>query len=169
MENRSIRFVAALVAALGLAWTAMSVQAQPEPPSLRDISAQQIRLRAQVVAGKGPFKDLSAPERKALVAKQDRILLLLDGVEDIEQLRPEHRVEVFNTIEWVKATVTKAEDERMVCEFARTVGSNRAKSVCMTAKQQREHRENARNSLNRGQMCNVGQVQCLGEARNPGL
>lgn len=154
----------AFSAVLAFATAAMLAQAQPGQPTLRDISAQQIELRGKVIAGKGPFKDLSQGERDALVAKQNRVLELIQGVDNIEDLRPEARVEVFNNIEWVKAAVTKAEDERMVCEYVKVTGSHRLKSVCMTAKQQREHRENARSSLNRGQKCNVSRELCIGES-----
>ena len=140
--------------------------ADPQQLTIRDILTQQTQLRAQVVAGKGAFKDMATAERRALVERQDRVLAMLGSVETLEQMRPDQRTEVFNDLEWIKAAITQAEDDRMVCEYTRIAGSNRMKSVCMTARQQREHREQARATLGREGMCNQSALICTGEERN---
>jgi hypothetical protein len=125
-------------------------------PTVRQVVDQQTDLRSQVIAKKGAFKDLTDIERDELVKKQNRILQLLDSRDDVQQLRAEEKIELFNHLEWVSATVRKAEEDRQVCERSRTVGSNRFQTVCMTAKQYREHKERARQGLRTAVKCQGG-------------
>lgn len=157
-----------LIAGLVLSFVSVAALASADPQQLtiRDIMTQQTQLRQQVIAGKGAFKDMSKAERDALVERQNRVLEMLGGRETIDDMAPDQRTVVFNDLEWIKAAVTKAEDDRMICEYTRISGSNRMKSVCMTAKQQRENQERARSTLNRGQMCGESSLACLGDERN---
>ncbi len=164
----ALKFLVA-VAALSLAAASAFASVDPQQLTIRDIVTQQTQLRAQVAAGKGAFKDMEKRDRVALMERQDRVIQMLGGSETLDEMAPDQRTVVFNDLEWIKAAVTKAEDERMVCEYTRAVGSNRMKSVCMTAKQQREHQERARSSLNRGQMCGESSLACTGDVRNSGL
>lgn len=142
--------------------------ADPQQLLVRDILTQQTQLRSQVIAGKGAFKDMSNADRQVLAERQGRVLQTLGSLQDLDELAPDQRIVVFNDLEWIKAAVTKAEDDRKVCEYTRTVGSNRMRSVCMTAKEQREHRDGARSTLNRGQMCTESSLACLGDIKNSG-
>lgn len=135
-------------------------------PTLRQIVEQQTRLRGEVAAKKGAFKDLTETERAALIQTQTRILSLLEGRDAIEQLRAEEKIELFNHLEQVSATVRQAEDDRQVCERSRTVGSNRFQVVCMTAKQYREHKERAQQSLRTALKCGGADIE--GCKKEPG-
>lgn len=139
--------LSATVALPASAQTAAAPAAETQQPTVRQIVDQQRQLRADVLAKKGAFKDLTQIERDELTKKQDRILQLLEGRDDVSQLRAEERVELFNHLEWVSAVVRNAEEDRKVCERSRTVGSNRFQVVCMTAKEYREHKERARQSM----------------------
>ncbi len=150
-----------------LTWGALALaSADPQQLTIRDILTQQTQLRAQVVAGKGAFKDMSKAERAALVERQDRVLQMLGGLETLETMAPDQRTIVFNDLEWIKAVVAKAEDDRMVCEYTKIAGSNRMKSVCMTAREQREQRDKARRLLDNGQACGESTLGCLGDVPN---
>jgi hypothetical protein len=154
MKVRSLSLILILVSLL--TWGALALaSADPQQLTIRDILTQQTQLRAQVVAGKGAFKDMSKAERAALVERQDRVLQMLGGLQTLEDMAPDQRTIVFNDLEWIKATVTQAEDDRMVCEHTRIAGSNRVQSVCMTAKQQRENREGSQDSLRRTFKCDT--------------
>lgn len=137
----------ALSAALVMTSMVVMAAADPQQLTIRDIVTQQTQLRSQVTAGKGAFKDMSKAERKALAERQDRVLQMLGGNQTLDEMPPDQRTLVFNDLEWIKAAVTKAEDERLICEYTRTVGSNRMTSVCMTAKEQREYRDGSQKSL----------------------
>jgi hypothetical protein len=109
---------------------------------------------------------MSKAERSALVERQDRVLQMLGGLETLETMAPDQRTIVFNDLEWIKAAVTQAEDDRMVCEYTKIAGSNRMKSVCMTAREQREQRDKARRLLDNGQACGESTLGCLGDVPN---
>ncbi|MEQ1513467.1 MAG: hypothetical protein ABL934_12435, partial [Lysobacteraceae bacterium] len=153
MKHVSTFRLAALAALLGMTSLAVMAAVDPQELTIRDIVTQQTQLRQQVVAGKGAFKDMSKAERNALAERQDRVLQMLGGSQTMEDMPPDQRTVVFNDLEWIKAAVTKAEDERMICEYTRTVGSNRMVSVCMTAKAQRENRDGAHQSLRTTYKC----------------
>lgn len=149
----------ALSAVLVMTSMVAMAAADPQQLTIRDIVTQQTQLRAQVTAGKGAFKDLSKTERQALIERQDRVLQMLGGAQTLDEMPPDQRTVVFNELEWIKAAVTKAEDERKVCEYTRAVGSNRMVSVCMTAKEQREYREGSQQSLRTKFKCD----ECRGD------
>lgn len=153
----AISMAIAIAAAFLLpASTVSAAAAETSEPTVRQIVDQQTDLRNQALAKKGAFKDLTDSEREELIKKQNHILQLLDGRDDVQQLRVEEKIELFNDLEWVSATVRKAEEDRQICERSRTVGSNRYQTVCMTARQYREHKERARQSLRTTVKCNGG-------------
>jgi hypothetical protein len=152
--STAVALSAASIAAF--AWPAFSqtpaaagvqADAPPAQPTLQQIVAQQIQLRGQVAGKRGAFKDISESDRERLLKQQNRLLALLEGRNSIDALRPEERVEVFNVLQEVNAAVTKAEDERKICERTRLTGSHRFQVVCMTAKEYREHKDDAQKSL----------------------
>jgi hypothetical protein len=150
-----MRFHLTLAAALAMALMASTTFASVDNQSLQlqDIREQQSQLQIQVRAGKGAFKDMSESERRELLAKQDRVLTLLQGKQSAGELSVDDRLEVFNTLEEIKGAVAKAEDERKICKRTKTVTSNVPQVVCMTAAQQREQQERARNMMQRAQKC----------------
>lgn len=153
-----------LFSALAVSWIGAAPTAKAAdgpPPSLSAIAAQQTALRADVIAGRGAVKDLDKAQRDQLVIAQDRVLALVQGKTDVAELPEPERLELFNKIEWIKAAVTKADDERKVCQRVKTIGSNRVQVVCTTVAEQRRQREGAKESLSRPQMCN--QPPCGGE------
>jgi hypothetical protein len=156
----AISMVVAIAVAFGLPVAAESTAApavastvETPQPTVRQIVDQQTDLRSQVLAKKGAFKDLTDIERGELIKKQNRILQLLDSRDDVQQLRAEEKIELFNHLEWVSATVRNAEEDRQICERSRTVGSNRFQTVCMTARQYREHKERSRQSMRTAVKC----------------
>jgi hypothetical protein len=129
-------------------------------PTRDEILAQQREIRAEVVAKKGAFKDLSQAERDNLVQVQDRVITLLEANASIDDLNADQRIALFNDIEHVIAAVKNAENNRKICERSRSVGSNRHQVVCMTALEYQRYQERTRNSLRRGQQCNTSAAAC---------
>lgn len=150
-----------LLLAAGLSIVASNAMADAtREPTLQDIVSEQTSLRAKVVSGKGAFKDMDRSERDELAKHQQRVIDTLAGVSSLEELRGDQRADVFNELEWIKAAITKAEDDRMVCEYTSSVGSNRRESKCMSTRRQRELREQSKNTLQQAQTC--GDEGCRG-------
>ncbi len=133
---------------------ALEMDATKTLPAPADVLASQQQLRVALDARQGAFKELDDDERAAIIQKQVAIFRLLEGKDAIEALNEPQRVELFNHLEWIKAAVTRAEDNRKICEKVKAVGSNRMQLVCTTAGQQRQDRERARDMLERPQTCN---------------
>ena len=105
------------------------------------IVAQQNEIRQAAQQRSGRYKDMAGADRDRLLQVQDRVLGRLDGRTSTTELPRADQVALFNDLEEISALVNKAEDDRMICERSRPIGSNRPVSVCKTVAQRREERE----------------------------
>ncbi|MDR7100340.1 hypothetical protein J2X04_002721 [Lysobacter niabensis] len=141
----------ALVLVLAFAIPAL---ASAEELKFEAIRAQQATIRAGVEAhSAAPYKELSAPERAELLARQATVLELINGKQSENELTDQQRTEVSTTLAWIDAKLKEAQDDRMVCERRTVLGSNRKERVCMTAAQMRAAREAARELMDRSGGC----------------
>lgn len=113
------------------------------------IRSQQAEIRAGVEARDGLYKDLPSHTRSELLAKQSMLLRLMEGKQSTSDLNEDQKMEVFNTLEWIEATVNDAKDERLICERRQILGSTRKERVCKTAGQLRMEHEAARERMDR--------------------
>ncbi|MCH6482776.1 hypothetical protein MMG85_04255 [Pseudoxanthomonas sp. LH2527] len=123
---------------------------------LGEIRKEQMSYRQQAMDKTGPFKDLSEPERQALIQKQNQLITLIDGKSTLGDLARDDQTTAINTLEWIKSAITRAEDERLVCERVKLVGSNRPTRICKTVAERRKEREEAEKSLEERKMCGAG-------------
>ncbi len=114
---------------------------------LDPVRAQQAEIMAGAKAKSGIYANLSASDRDRLITRQMRMLQLIEGKKMSAELSESEKLELFNSLEWIEATVNRAEDERMVCERTAVVGSNLKKRVCMTVAAKRELEERSRERL----------------------
>lgn len=143
---------------------AFSLSISAAPNRNQDVGAvvtQQQGIRADVLAGKKPYKDMPAAQRDELLARQVEILKLLEGKKTFAELTEAQQIEVFNGLEWMEAAVNKAEDGRTVCKREKPTGSNRMVTVCKTVAQIREEQEAARNAVDRTALCESS--RCTGK------
>ncbi len=110
------------------------------------IVAQQTQIAQDVRAGRGAYRDMAASERERLLQLQARVLGALEGRQRTTDLAAADQLAVFNDLEAISALVNKAEDERMICERTRPIGSNRPVNICKTVAERREERERTLNS-----------------------
>ena len=132
---------------------------QKKTPPLGDIRAQQLQLRDEVMAGKGAYKDMSREKRDQLAARQSEVIALIGERQSLDELTEAEKTQAFNTLEWINETVSNAEDERIVCERQRPIGSNRVQRVCATVAERRKQREAVENGLMPRTLCN-GEEPC---------
>jgi hypothetical protein len=147
--------LAIVVLAGALLISPLAIANDTETQSLTEIREQQLALRQDVLDKQGRFKDMGERERQELVAKQTRLINLAEGRDSLAMLSPADQVETINTLEWIKATITRAEDERLVCQRTKVVGSNRSTRVCRTVAELRRDRAEAEKSLEERKMCGV--------------
>lgn len=101
----------------------------------------------------GTFKDITPRVRNELVAKQTEFIDLTEGKQSLDELSRDDQMRAINTLEWIKAAVTKAENERVVCERVKMVGSNRPQRVCRTVGEMRLERDAAVKVMEERNMC----------------
>ncbi len=142
-------FACGLLAVAGVASAGQDVAA---------IVAQQTQMRAEAQAGTGRYKDMPQAQRDDLVRRQAAVLQLVEGRRSTDELDPQRRTDLFNELEAIEAIVNRAEDERMVCEYRKAIGSNRKERVCKTVAQRRKEQEEARSMMGRATRC--GTVSC---------
>lgn len=128
--------------------------------SLDDIREQQLELRADAQAGDGVFEDMSGPERQELVERQTRLLAMIEGKSDVAELGNQDQVAAFNLLQEINATINKAEDSQVVCEYIRKVGSHRKTKECKTVAERRRERMEAERDLQRAQNGFCGTERC---------
>ncbi len=110
------------------------------------------------------YSEISPDDRQRVTTSLDRIAGLLGGVQDVDQLAVEARVEVFNEQELVNTLLTEArEDSRLVCTREKKVGSHRTTTMCRTVAERRRDMEQSQGALrtNMRVVCAPG-VSCPG-------
>ncbi len=117
------------------------------------IVTQQVEILHEVRGRRGAYRDMGDREREQLIQYQQRVIEALDGRASTTELSASQQLAVFNDLEAISALLNKAEDERMVCERTRPIGSNRPVNVCKTVAQRREERELALQGRQKDSRC----------------
>ncbi len=145
MRGRTI-LISVAICLLGIAPLAFASQSNLDARSIRE---QQQQIRSEAEARNGRYKDLSEEKRSELFSRLAQVSNLLKEVTLTTELKEAEQIELSNALESISAIVNAAEDDRMVCERSRPVGSNRMRTVCKTVAQRRIEREAARGGLDR--------------------
>ncbi len=138
-----ILFSAALIAASLLPFSAFAKDAIEISSTPSEIRAAQADLRKAIERKSGSYSHFTDAERKSIFAKQDELNALVDGKSTIDELGPDGKIAVANALEAVNALVNRAEDNRLICERVKPLGSNRPQNKCMTVGERRRLRDNA--------------------------
>lgn len=147
---RIVKSVSVLAVILGCVLVAPAAFADPgDSLALESVRAQQAQIRAGIQSGSGIYANVSAMDRGVFLDRQARMLRMIDGKQMSGELSELEKTELFNTLEWIEATVNRTQDEQMVCERRTVLGSNMMKRVCMTVAEKREATERARQELTR--------------------
>ncbi len=136
-------FAMALVAVMlfsSSAFAADVISIDSTPAQIRTVQGE---LRQAIERKSGNYSHFNDDERKTIFARQDEVLSLIDGKQDIAELGPDGRIALANALEAVKASVARAEDNRMICERIKPLGSNRPENKCISVGQRRRMREEA--------------------------
>jgi len=138
---------------LGMATTTFASDRVLQPDA---IISQQQQIRPDLQTGKGAYAKLSPVKRNELLARQDRLLELLQPQTPPVELDEAQRSEAFAAIDAIQAAgtpavaVTSNDDDTLVCKREKTLGSNFSTKVCRTKAQIRYDQENARGNLESG-------------------
>lgn len=111
--------------------------------SAEDFRQQAQQLRVEMAAG-GKYAHL-VPADQARVGKQlDRLQAIYDKRASGGSVSNLDQVALVNASEDINAALSGDEDQKMVCEQVRKLGSNRTEKVCLTVAQRNAAREAAK-------------------------
>ncbi|NOT87478.1 MAG: hypothetical protein HOP03_04780 [Lysobacter sp.] len=110
------------------------------PAQIRTAQSEQ---RQAIERKSGNYSHFTDDERKTIFAKQDEVLRLIDGKQTVEELGPDGKIALANALASVDAAVTRAEDNRLICERVKPVGSNRPQNKCISVGERRRQRDAA--------------------------
>ena len=142
-----------LVLAL-LSTTALHAQEASDPGTLDldKLRSEQQALRPQMESAQGRYADLSPKQRKALLARQDELLALIDGRQNLTELTPAQRTDALNALQALTAAEQDAGGERQVCKREKTIGSHRTTTVCRSQAQSESQATEARRVIDANRM-----------------
>ena len=138
-----ILFAMALVAVMSFSCPAFAEDIVAIDSTPAEIRTAQGELRQAIERKSGNYSHFTDDERKTIFARQDEVLSLIEGKQDVAELGPDAKISLANALEAVKASVARAEDNRMICERIKPVGSNRPQNKCISVGQRRRMREEA--------------------------
>ena len=145
------RMKAALMGLAILLAFATTAQAGSRPGNrVADIVSQQREIRADVKAEKNGWDNIAADKRQELLGKQDQLMVLIDGKQTLDELTPTDHATAVQTLEWIDAMASKADDERQVCRRERATGTNRIATVCRSVGDMKRQREQAKAAWQQG-------------------
>lgn len=113
--------------------------------SIQDFLAHQDYIRAGLQDGS--LGDVSARELEMVIEKQDELREILSTVDTIEELDEIQTIKVLNAQETINGVLARNLQDRPICRRETVLGSHRTRTVCMTARQRDQLREESRQSL----------------------
>lgn len=155
---RKIIFIGLIALLVGCASGPQSTDSDlPEPVELAEarVVAPEYFLDyivgVQQAARRGMPRELSEREMEDVDRTVDDLREMLDGVQDVQQLSKERKIEVFNATQELWATIHDAQHDRIICEDAVRVGTRIKSTDCRTSRQldndRNQYREFIRESL----------------------
>lgn len=148
---RFLGIAAAFVALAGCGTTtgAQAPTIGPDAPekieSIDGFLAHQDYIRAGLQDGS--LGEVSARELEMVIDKQDELRAILTTVGSVEDLDEIQTIKVLNAQETINGVLARNLEDRPICRRETVLGSHRTRTVCMTARQRNQLREESRQSL----------------------
>jgi len=96
------------------------------------ILQQQREIRAESEESTGAYARFGAPALDRMHSAQDRVFHLLDGKATVSELAPDEQVELFNSLEEIKAILAENDRNRQKCWREHKLGSTMKVTRCAT-------------------------------------
>ncbi len=142
--------VIGLMLGMALACSAVAAPKGEAPMNVKKSFAQQLStIRQQLDDGK-TYSELSAENRSKVEAALSRMATVLNSHPDVDTLREEDKVVLFNDQETVNTLLSKASsDSRLICRREAVIGSLRTTTQCKTVAERRRDNEDAQELMRR--------------------
>lgn len=108
------------------------VAGQQTAASVPEILQVQHALRAKLDTPGGDYAHLDKAALRQIETNQDRVFQLLDGVNSLDQLNDQQKVDLSNSLQQIQATLFAQESTRVVCHVERKTGTHLTSRRCET-------------------------------------
>jgi hypothetical protein len=136
-----LHLVTSLTISLALALGAVGMAAavddpgtadQSQPQSVSEILTLQHGLRERLDKPYGEYSQFDEAAIARMKRAQDHVFQMLQGVQSLNQLTPEQKTDLSNSLDEIKATLLANAGNRQICHRERRTGSNLIELRCET-------------------------------------
>lgn len=125
--------------------TAIAPHAPENIENIEDFLAHQDYIRAGLQDGS--LGDFSERQLEMVVQKQDELRNILSTVDSIDELDEVDAIKVLNAQETINGILARNLEDKPICRRETVLGSHRTRTVCLTARQRNQLREESQESL----------------------
>jgi hypothetical protein len=137
---RSSPFLAlALGVSLALSAGATFAQAPEQPQTVSQILQFQHALRAKIDKANGEYSRFDEGQIARMKQAQDNVFRMLSGVNSLDDLTEDQKIEVSNSLDQVKAILLANEGNRLICYREKKTGTNLLTKRCETYADREAH------------------------------
>lgn len=137
---RSSPFLAlALGVSLALSAGAAFAQAPEQPQTVSEILQFQHALRGKLDQPSGEYSRFDEGQIARMKRAQDNVFRMLSGVNSLNDLSENEKIEVSNSLDQVKAILLANEGNRLICYRERKTGTNLLTKRCETYAEREAH------------------------------
>ena len=145
---RSSPFLAlALGVSLALSAGATFAQAPEQPQTVSEILQFQHALRDKIDKPNGEYSRFDEGQLARMKKAQDNVFRMLSGVNSLDDLDENEKIEVSNSLDQVKAILLANEGNRMICYRERKTGTNLLTKRCETYADREAHARDSERAM----------------------
>ncbi len=104
------------------------------------------RIRAGMESG-GRYQKVTSNDRQLVEQDLSKMNDILSGVQSIDELPTERKLDLINAQGRVNALLLANDDNRLICQKSQTIGTHMKKVNCATVAERRKVRERSQNML----------------------
>ena len=141
MKTLVVALSLAMVSGMAFAADTAPAQAPAEQTtqSVSEILTVQRGLRDRLERHSGEYARFDNDAVARMERAQDKVFAMLRGVDSLDQLSPNQRTELSNSLDEIKAILLANEGNRQICHRERKTGSNMIQLRCETVAEREAH------------------------------
>jgi len=141
MNSRPVKTLVAALALAVVSSAAFAAETAPAAPtqSVAEILAVQHGLRDRLERHNGEYARFDANAVARMERAQDNVFAMLRGVDSLDQLSPNQRTELSNSLDEIKSILLANEANRQICHRERKTGSNLIELRCESVADREAH------------------------------
>jgi hypothetical protein len=118
-----------------------------QPQTVSEILTFQRALRERLDKPYGEYSRFGESALSHMKRAQDKVFAMLQGVSSLDQLTPNQKTDLSNSLDEIKATLLANEGNRQICHRERKTGSNLIELRCETVADREAHARDSREAM----------------------